>query len=136
MSDREIQGWYFLNRTSEPVRVRLSYDQDTLSLHSLSDRLIARWSLNELDNREIAVLSERWSIGDRPLPDASLVLESNDDYRALRRISGNLRPVRARMWRLLGRAVIESGYSDVTGWPVWLLLIALAGAILGLWHLF
>jgi hypothetical protein len=133
VSDREIQGWYFLHPASEPEHVRLSIDEHSLSLFAPSDRLIARWSLDQLENRGIAILSERWSIGDRRVPDAYLVLESDDDYRAVRKASAKLRPVRARLWRHLGIAIIETG--DLGGWPVWLFLIIVAGAALGLWQL-
>jgi hypothetical protein len=133
VSAPEIQGWYYQTATSNAVRVRLSVVDRSLVLHTLSDRLIARWSLEELQNREITVLGERWSIGDRRVAASYLVLESDNDYRAIRAASPKLRPVRARLWRQLGLAAIESG--NRTGWAVLLLLIVLAGAILGLWQL-
>jgi hypothetical protein len=133
VSGHEIQGWYLRNKTSEAMRVRLSFVESSLVLHTLSGRLVASWSLDQLENREIAVLGERWSIGDHRVPEAYLELESDDEYRAVRNVSLQLRPVRARMWRQLGFAAIESG--NRTGWAVLLLLIILAGAMLGLWQL-
>ena len=130
-ADQELQGWYYRNGTSDAERVRLSFVGGSLALHTLSERLVATWSLEQLENREIAVLGERWSIGDRCLPDPNLVLESDDDYRAVRAVSDQLRPVRARLWRLLGSAVVESG--NRSGWPVLLLLIV--AVIVGLSYL-
>ena len=121
LADQELQGWYYRNGTSDAERVRLSFVGGSLALHTLSDRLVATWSLNQLENREIAVLGGSWSIGDRRLPDSYLVLEGDDDYRAVRAVSAKLRPVRARLWRLLGLAVVESGNHG--GWPVLVLLI-------------
>ncbi|HJR22091.1 MAG TPA: hypothetical protein VJ822_10750 [Dongiaceae bacterium] len=132
-TDRELQGWYHRNRTSDAERVRLSFAGDSLALHTLSERLIATWSLEQLENREIAHLGERWSIGDRRLPESYLVLENDQDYRALRQSAPRLRPVRARVWRQLGFSAIESG--KIPGWPV-IVLILLVSAITALWQLF
>ena len=123
-TDRELQGWYHRNRTSDAERVRLSFVGDSLALHTLSERLVATWSLDHLENRDIQVLGDDWSIGDRRLPEPYLLLENDDDYRAVRAASTRLRPVRARLWRLLGLAAVESG--NRRGWPVLLLLIAVA----------
>ncbi|HJT14947.1 MAG TPA: hypothetical protein VJ790_20145 [Dongiaceae bacterium] len=129
-TDRELQGWYYRNRTSDAERVRLSFVGDSLALHTLSERLVATWSLDQLENREFQILGDNWSIGDRRLPESYLVLENDDDYRALRGTASRLRPVRARLWRLLGIAAVESG--NRAGWPVLLLLIA--AAVVGLSH--
>ena len=133
LADQELQGWYYRNRTDEAERVRLSFVGGSLALHTLSERLVATWSLEQLENREIAVLGERWSIGDRRLVDSYLVLESDEDYRALRQTAPRLRPVRSRLWRQLGFSAIESG--KITGWPV-IALILLLSAITALWQLF
>lgn len=135
MSGLDIQGWYLRNKTSEAERVRLSFAEGSLVLHTLSDRVVANWSLDQLENREIAVLGERWSIGDRRVPEAYLELENDEDYSAVRKRSPQLRPMRARLWRQLGFAAIESG--NRTGWPVLLvLLLIVLGAVAAISHLF
>jgi len=48
------------------------------------------------------------------------VLESDRDYAAIRKVSADLWPTRARLWRLLGFAAVESG--NRSGWAVLLLL--------------
>ena len=58
--EADIQGWYRINGTADPVRVRLSMAGHLLMLHTLAGRLIASWSLNRLENREIPLLGERW----------------------------------------------------------------------------
>ena len=132
-TDLELQGWYYRNRGSQAERVRLSFVGGSLALHMLSERLVATWSLEQLENREIAALGERWSIGDRRLPEPYLVLESDGDYRTLRQAAPRLRPVRARLWRQLGLSAIESGH--ITGWPV-IVIVILASAVAALWRLF
>ena len=132
-ADQDLQGWYYRNGTSDAERVRLSFVGGSLALHTLSERLVATWSLEQLENREIAMLGERWSIGDRRLPEPYLVLESDGDYRALRQTAPRLRPVRARLCRQLGFSAIEAGH--ITGWPV-IVLIVLVSAIAALWRLF
>jgi hypothetical protein len=132
VSAPEIQGWYYQTPTSDAVRVRLSVVDRSLLLHTLSHRLIARWCLKQLQNREIAVLGERWSIGDRRLTGSYVVLESDDDPHD----PPNLSRVAARSSaprRQLGFAAIESG--NRRGWAVLLVLVILAGAMLGLWQL-
>lgn len=132
MSGREIQGWYHHDPSSDAVRVRLSIVEGTLALHTLSDRLIARWSLDQLENRGIAILAVRWRIGDRRVPDACLVLESDDDYRAVQEASSTLRPVRARFWRALAFSATEAG--KVGDWLV-VLMIMIASAAVAFWQL-
>jgi hypothetical protein len=124
-AETEIQGCYYRNATSEAVRVRLSIDASTVSLHTLSGRLMLAgrriiW--------KIATIGERWLIGDGRLPEALLVLESDQDYQTVRKMASKLRPVRARLWRRLGLAAIESG--NLTGWPV---LVLLGGAAMIYW---
>jgi hypothetical protein len=134
VSDSELQGWYHQNRTSQAVRVRLLVTGASLSLQTLSGKPIASWSLDRLENREIPVLGTRWSVGDSLLPEAFLVVDSDDDYRALRQrsTSASLQPVRARLWHQAGFSMIESG--NLTGWPVWVLLLV-ASAVAALWQL-
>jgi hypothetical protein len=132
-TDLELQGWYHRDRAGEAERVRLSFVGGSLALYTLSERLVATWSLEQLENREIATLGERWSIGDRRLPEPYLVLENDGDYRALRQAAPRLRPVRARLWRQLGLSAIEAGH--ITGWPV-IMIIVLASAVAALWRLF
>ena len=127
----EVQGWYHRNATSEAVRVRLSIDAAMISLHTLSGRLVAGWGPEFLETRATATIGERWTVGDRRLPEAFLVLESDQDYDALRKVAVGLRPVRARLWQQLGVSAIESG--NLTGWPVLVLLIAVP-AIIWLWR--
>jgi hypothetical protein len=62
--EADRQGWYYRNKTSEAVRVRLSIVDRSLLLHTLSDRLIASWSLDRLENREV--------LGESPLVIANL----------------------------------------------------------------
>lgn len=129
-SGAEIQGWYYENSASEPTRVRLSIHDRSLSLHTLSDRLVATWSLDQLETREVPVLGQSWRIGDRRLPEASLVLVNDRDYETLRELGTGLRPLRARVLRQFAFAAGESG--NLTGWPVFVVLvIALLG--LALW---
>ena len=132
-ADQDLQGWYYRNGTGEAERVRLSFVGGSLALHTLSEWLVATWYLEQLENREIAVLGERWSVGDQRLPEPYLVLESDGDYRALRQTAPRLRPVRARLWRQLGFSAIQAG--NITGWPV-IVLIVLVSAITALWQLF
>ena len=111
------------------MRVRLAFVERSLHLHTLSDRLVASWSLDRLENRRIPVLGERWPIGDRHLPEASVVLESDDDYRQVRKVSPELRSERARLWKQLGFSVAE-----INGGPI-ILIALLASAVTALWHL-
>jgi hypothetical protein len=119
--EADIQGWYHRNATGEPVRVRLSTDEGSILLHTLSGRLVASWAPGRLETRSTDVIGERWTIGDKRLPEAFLVLESDEDYAAIRKVSARLWPTRARLWRLLGFAAVESG--NRRGWPVLLLVI-------------
>jgi hypothetical protein len=128
-ANQELQGWYHRIGTRDAERVRLSFIGGSLALHTLSERLVATWSLEQLENREIAVLGERWSIGDRRLPEPYLVLESDGDYLALRQTAPKLRSAPARLWRQLGFSAIEAG--NITGWPV-IVLVILASAIAAL----
>lgn len=132
MSAPEIQGWYHHDPSAEAVRVRLSIIDGTLALHTLSDRLIARWSPDELENRGIEIFAARWRIGDRRVPDAFLVLESDDDYRAVREVASRLRSVRAVFWRQLAFSAVEAGKAG--DWLV-VLLVMVAIAILAVWQL-
>ena len=132
-AEADIQGWYHLNATSEAVRVRLSIEPRSILLHTLSGRLVASWAPDHLETRATDTIGERWSIGDRRLPEPYLVLESDGDYRTLRQAATRLRPVRARLWRQLGLSAIESGH--ITGWPV-IVIVILASAVAALWRLF
>ena len=98
-----------MTASSERDRVRLSADQRSLHLHTLSDRLIAAWSLDRLENREIPFIGASWSVGDHQLPEASLLLENDDDYRRLRSVSPGLKSTRARLWRQLTLSFFHSG---------------------------
>jgi hypothetical protein len=128
--DAEMQGWYYENSAGEPTRVRLSILDRSMSLHTLSDRLVATWSLDHLETREVPVLGQSWRIGDRRLPEPNLVLVNDQDYETLRKLGAGLRPLRARVLRQFAFAAGESG--NLTGWPVFVVLvIALLG--LALW---
>jgi hypothetical protein len=96
-SEAEIQDWYHRNATSEAVRVRLSTDAGSILLHSLSGRLVASWAPTHLETRATEVIGERWTIGDKRLPEAFLVLESDTDYAAVREVAAGLWPTRARL---------------------------------------
>jgi hypothetical protein len=91
----EIQGWYYRNKTSDAERVRLSFSGGSLTLHTLADRLVAAWALDHLENQEIPVIGASWSVGDRRLPEASLLLENDEDYGHLRRVAPRLKSRRA-----------------------------------------
>lgn len=119
--EADIQGWYYRTANSEAVRVRLSTNAGSILLHTLSGRLVASWAPGRLETRSTDVIGERWTVGDQRLPEAFLVLESDKDYAAVRKVSAGLWPTRARLWRLLGFAAVESG--NRRGWPVLLLLI-------------
>ena len=51
--DTESQGWY---RKDTPLRVRFSIEDSSLCLHSLTGDLVARWSLDHLENHSVPVL--------------------------------------------------------------------------------
>jgi len=129
-SEFELQGWYYRDPSSEAVRVRLALTERSLHLHTLSDRLLASWSLDRLENRRIPLLGERWSIGDPHLPEASVVLESDDDYRQIREVAPKLRSERVRLWNQLVFSVVE-----VKGGPI-ILIVLLASAVAAVWQLF
>lgn len=130
----DIQGWYAETFTREPVRVRLSTDQRSLTLHTLSDRIVAAWALDHLENREIPIIGASWSVGDRRLPEASLLLENDEDYRRLRHVAPRLKSTRARLWRQLSFSTFHSGNRAggsrviLTGSTLLLVLIMMA------WH--
>ena len=131
-AESEMQGWYHRNATSEPVRVRLSIDAAAVSLHTLSGRLVASWGPEFLETRATATIGERWTVGDRRLPEAFLVLENDEDYQAVRKVAFGLRPPRARLWEQLGTSAIESG--NLTGWPVLLFLAVVIPTVVWLWN--
>jgi hypothetical protein len=113
------------------MRVRLLVVERSLHLQTLSDRLVAAWSLNHLETREVPVVGSTWRVGDRRLPEASLVLENDEDYTALRHVSAGLCSTRARLWRQLGFAALHSGNRSSSPGFVWtglVLLIILAAA--------
>jgi hypothetical protein len=90
------------------------------------------WSLDQLETREVPVHGQSWRIGDRRLPEASLVIENDLDYSVLHGLSTGLHPVRARLWRQLSFAAVHSG--NRTGWPVLVLAILVSLALAG-WRL-
>jgi hypothetical protein len=91
------------------VRVRLSVDGHSLHLHTLSDRLVAAWSIDHLENREIPIMGSKWRVGDCRLPEASLLLETDEDYIALRRTAAGLRSTSARLWHQFSFAALHPG---------------------------
>lgn len=90
-------------------------------LHTLSGQLVASWAPSHLETRATEVIGQRWTIGDRRLSEAFLVLESDKDYAAIRQVAAGIWPIGARVWRLFGFAALETG--NRRGWPVLLLLI-------------
>ena len=131
-AESELQGWYYRDATSEAVRVRLSIEATAISLHTLSGRLIAGWGPEFLETRVIATMGKRWTVGDRRLPEAFLVVENDQDYQALRKVAVGLPPVQASFWKQLGLSAIESG--NLTGWPVLVLLGIAVPAVIWLWN--
>jgi hypothetical protein len=113
------------------VRVRLSTDQRSLYLHTLSDRMVAAWSLDQLANREIPTIGANWPVGDRRLPEASLLLENDEDYTHLRRVSPRLKSTRTRLWRQLGSSAFHSGSRGNPGFiwtgPIILVILIVLG---------
>jgi hypothetical protein len=114
--DQERQGWYRDDISSPKVRVRMAVEGRSLVIHSLGGALLARWSLEQLENRSVPVFGRDWVIGDRRLPGPSLVIENDGDYASLRAAGGALLPTRERAWRQLFFAAGEAG--NLTGWPV------------------
>ncbi len=105
----DMLGWYRATTNSEPLRVRVVLaDWRTLDLLTLSGRLIARWSLDRLENRAVPVIGETWAVGDSQLPERVLELENDSDYRAIQKVSRGLRSIRARWWHVLAFSVVES----------------------------
>ena len=117
-----MQGWYREDGGSAPQRVRLSIENRSLCMHSLADRLLARWSLDHLENRTIPSFGRDWTLGDTRVPGALLTLENDEDYVAIRNEARNLQPISARTWRQVFLAGQDSG--NLTGWPVLLLMMA------------
>lgn len=115
-SDPDVFGWYLKDNESERQRVRIAIEGRSLSLCALAGGEIARWSLDQLENRSVAVFGRDWVIGDRRLPGPALVIENDRDYAELRAAGATLLPLRERTWRQVLLAAQEAG--DVTGWPV------------------
>jgi hypothetical protein len=114
--------------------VRLSADQRTLTLHTLSDRIVAAWALDHLENRKIPIIGASWSVGDRRLPEASLLLENDEDYSRLRRVAPRLKSTRARLWRQLSFSFLHSGNGMGPPGFVWTGSTILLLLILLVWH--
>jgi len=130
----DVQGWYSEKLTSEQVRVRLSADSRSLYLHTLSDRLVAAWPLDHLENREIPIVGANWSVGDRRLPEASLLLENDEDYSDLRRVSPRLKSTRARLRRQLSFSALHSGNRPGNPGFIWTGSTILMVVIVLGWH--
>jgi hypothetical protein len=64
----DIQGWYRQDNESDALRVRLAIEGRSLDLQTLAGTLVARWSLDELENRSVPVFGRDWVIGDQRLP--------------------------------------------------------------------
>lgn len=131
--DRELQGWYCEDISSARVRVRMAVEGRSLVIHSLAGPPLARWSLDQLENRSVPVFGRDWVIGDRRLAGPSLVIENDRDYADLRAAGAALMPPRERIWRQLFFAAQEAG--NLTGWPVLVPISigALTLAVLWLW---
>lgn len=63
--DRELQGWYRDDISSGRMRVRMAVEGRSLAIHSLAGAVLARWSLDQLENRSVPVFGRDWVIGDR-----------------------------------------------------------------------
>ena len=95
---------------------------------------MAAWSLDHLENREIPIIGGNWSIGDRRLPEAILLLESDEDYTDLRSLSPRLKSTRARLWRQLSFSALHSGNRPGNPGFIWIgLAIPIILIVLG-WH--
>ena len=114
--EQELQGWYSDDISSPRVRVRVTIEGRSLAIHTLAGALLARWSLELLENRSVPVVGRDWVIGDRRLPGPALVLENDLDYAELRAAGAALLPLRERTWRQLFFSAQEAG--NLTGWPV------------------
>ena len=49
--EQELQGWYRDDISSPRVRVRIAIEGRSLAIHTLAGALLARWSLELLENR-------------------------------------------------------------------------------------
>ncbi len=114
--EREFQGWYRDDISSPQVRVRMAVEGRSLTIHTLAGALLARWSLEQLENRSVPIFGHDWVIGDRRLAGPSLVIENDLDYTDLRAAGAALLPLRERAWRQVFFAAQEAG--NLTGWPV------------------
>ena len=126
----EIIGSYSPDPSGAQVRVRVTVEGTSLVLRTLSERLVAQWSLNKLENRGIPVWGQTWTIGDRRLRGPALDLENDADYAVVATAAPTLRGVRTRFWAMLGFAGIES--SQQTG-LIFLLAAAAFGCAYWLW---
>ena len=79
------------------MRVRLSTNAGSIVLHTLSGQLVASWAPSHLETRATEVIGQRWTIGDRRLSEAFLVLESDKDYAAIRQVAAGIWPIGARV---------------------------------------
>lgn len=128
-SDPDVSGRYLRDNESRPQRVRVIVEGRSLSLRTLTDRELARWSLDQLKNVSIPIIGRDWEIQDRRVEQQLLRLENDQDYAAIQRLASDLAPIGSRSVK----QVLFAG--NHTGWPV-VLLIILASAITALWQLF
>jgi hypothetical protein len=130
----EMQGWYREEGGAAPLRVRLSIEDRSLCLRSLTGELVARWSLGRLENRGIPFWGRDWSIGDHELPMQTLTVENDEDYVAIQSGAPGLRLLRARAWRQL--LFWPGAHGNLKAGPafIWVMLaVALAFAGWRLW---
>ena len=131
--EREMQGWYRADNDTAPLRVRLSVEDRSLNLHSLAGALVARWSLDHLENRTVPIFGRDWIIGDRRLPGTAVTVENDRDYAELGAAATGLLPLRERTWRQFFFAAQESG--NLTGWPVLVPIMVGILAVAALWFM-
>jgi hypothetical protein len=129
-ADAEISGWYLQDNESQPQRVRVAIEGRSLSLCTQKGTEIARWSLDRLESVSIPVIDRDWVIRDRWVPDPVLLLQNDQDYGAIESQADDLAPVSARTAQQAKFAASEA--SNLTGWPVLLLLIAVP-VVIWLW---
>lgn len=128
----EMQGWYRADGGTAPLRVRLSIEDRSLCLHSLTGELVARWALARLENRGIPFWGRDWSIGDRDLPQPTVVVENDEDYAAIRNAAPGLRPLRSRTWRHV--LLWPDAHGNLKAGPAFIWALLLAACVAAGWR--
>jgi hypothetical protein len=131
--DVDIQGWFRADNETAPLRVRLSIEDRSLCLHSLTGELLARWSPARLENRGIPFWARDWPIGDRDVPMQALTVENDEDYAAIQSVAPGLRSLRARTWRHV--LLWPDAHGNLKAGPAFIWMLLLAVLALAGWRL-